>query len=140
MVQTQSMAEDMSKKTSNSMLELEDSIDFDLKEINKGKAAIKERSQQFNDRLLADTEYGRINDEVKEKQKLLKEAKKEAFKRDEQLGKLSNEISVLRVDVKMRKLTLSDNLVEYKEKTNRNSVSIQGQLFEFETYAQIKFQ
>lgn len=121
------------------VMELEGSINHAIKQISANKAGIKRMQKEITDRLMADTNYGAIHASIKDKQKELREAKRDAIKRDPVIEETMSKVRALRADSKMFQLSLNDYLKDLNEKTGQMSLtSPEGEIIELERVFKVK--
>lgn len=121
------------------VMELEGNINHAIKQISSNKAGIKRMQKEITDRLMADTNYGAIHASIKDKQKELREAKRDAIKRDPVIEETMSKVRALRADSKMFQLSLNDYLKDLNEKTGQMSLtSPEGEIIELERVFKVK--
>ena len=121
------------------VMELEGNINHAIKQISSNKAGIKRMQKEITDRLMADTNYGSIHASIKEKQKELREAKRDAIKRDPVIEDTMSKVRALRADSKMFQLSLNDYLKDLNDKTGQMQLtSPDGEIIELERVFKVK--
>jgi len=136
-MQTQPVLSEKTNKASR-IEELENAIKFDITKIGGNKKEIRTMQKKLKMGLEANTSYSLVNDEVKEKQKERKEVRKKVIDGNPELLKLDSDIRSMRLDNKMRQLTLSDALIQYQSLTGQLTIPGSDGDIEFEKVIRIK--
>ncbi len=108
----------------------------DLKEIG---VQIKTKQKELKERLELNPTYESVNEEYKGVAKTRKETKISVIAKDENMKKLDTDLKSLKVEKKELENTLSDDLMEFNNKTGQLSfLSDDGTVVEFERVAKLR--
>src|SRR4051812_26271784 len=108
----------------------------DVKEIN---LQIKNKSKELKERLELNPTYESVNEEFKGVAKTRKDTRVAVIAKDENMKKLDMDLKSLRADKKEMDNSLSDNLIEFSQRTGQLSfLGDDGTVVEFEKVARLR--
>jgi hypothetical protein len=117
----------------------DEQISITLRDLKEVSVQIKTKQKELKERLELNPTYESVNEEYKGVAKTRKDTKLAVIAKDENMKKLDGDLKSLKVDKKELENALSDDLMEFSNKTGQLSfLADDGTVIEFERVAKLR--
>lgn len=96
-----------------------DSVRDNVTKISEMRKELKKKKKYLKKRLEEQSAYMAIDEEVKQFQKDRREIKDKVIKENEDMNALDSDIKRLNLDIKMRNIVLSEDMLSYEKETGQ---------------------